>query len=77
MLLFFIILAVVFLCFVLISIFMNPYISVFQTQTQRSRKNENTKEGQAGQCITCVPVRHSVRVPSICLSHFHRHQHHF
>lgn len=70
-------------CFMLciISIFMTPCISVFQTQTQRSRKNENTKEGQAGRCITCVSVRHCVRVLSIslslflshCLSHFHRH----
>lgn len=40
----------------IISIFMTPYISIFQTQTQRSRNNENTKEGQAGQCITCVAV---------------------
>jgi len=55
---------------------MNPYISVFQTQTPRSRKNENTKEGQAGQCITCVPDRHSVRVPLIRLSHHLSHFHH-
>lgn len=65
----------------IISIFMTPCISVFQTQTRDQEKNEDTKEGQAGRCITCVSVRHCVRVPSVSLSlflshrlsHFHHH----